>query len=123
MPTPSTARSTFDPIEGKNYGKCGTCNLDIATEQDSDDHMAATANSVKTIHGQASHSITVHNPSREERIEQFVENLVEEAIREVSDKLYDMVQEGKFDTAEVLEGLNKYDDFRDDFADKILDEE
>jgi hypothetical protein len=81
----------FDPRPDASYANCIDCEATLATREELDQHLA------DTMQDRGSHVVQITNPSRQERIERELINLVEEALDDwvsnVEDLQGDVTQE------------------------------
>ncbi|WP_424462988.1 hypothetical protein [Pseudoclavibacter helvolus] len=102
----------FDPVEGKDYSVCSTCGETFATEALSDEHLRLTG--PRTNPGVSrSHSVSIRNPSRENRIRNRLDDIVDEAVREATGQFWDLVNADHVTAEEVTKALVFHDDFGD----------
>lgn len=102
--------SRFDQDLAANYGKCTTCEIDIPTEQDGEAHMSET---LAASENKRSHSIRRMNPTRKQRIESSVENIIDAAISSAMEEIDDLVQREGISEEEATEALRRQGDFFD----------
>lgn len=100
----------FDPAPDGLYAACVTCNLDLATEAESDAHRTAT---MADSADHRSHTTRTLNPPRTKRIESAVETIVIDAIDEALDKIDDLVSSGSITQEEARAALHHQGEFLD----------
>lgn len=103
----------FDPVEGKPYGKCNDCGIEVADKEESSDHLAETFAAAKAEGGSKSHSVSVLNADRVGRISNEVSRTVDAAIENAMDDLWRLVDSGDASEGEIEAGLAFHSEFRD----------
>ena len=101
--------SRFDPKSGEPYARCRDCSVVAENQADARQHMNETHGSK----GNSSHSMSITNPTRPERIESGVRLKVDHAISEAMDDLDRLVARGETTDDEIKEALRWYPDFAD----------
>lgn len=115
--------STFNPTPGEPYGQCKDCDVLLETQKDSREHMSNTRQATETASGKGrSHTVTILNPSREERIRNRMDTYVERAIEDLFDDLERLARNGEATYTEIKEGLFWHDQIQEAWADAFADE-
>ncbi|VXB23595.1 hypothetical protein [Citricoccus sp. K5] len=99
----------FEPTPGQPYGKCNDCGAVIDSQADGRKHMSETFEQAKAEGRSKGHSISVLNPSREGRIQNAVDRIVQDAIDDALEDLEDL----DLDDDEIGEALVWHSSFRD----------
>lgn len=102
----------YDQIEGADYGVCVDCGLALVTEKAATEHRAET---LAMARDSRSHRTRAGNPTRAQRIQSRVDSAVESAISDALDDLQGDVDAGHLTEAEVVEALNRYTAFLDEW--------
>lgn len=103
----------FDPEEGKPYGRCNDCGVEVADKDASSRHLSETFEAAKATGGSSSHSVRVLNDDREGRIKSEVRQAVSGAIDDAIEELWQLVDDGGATEEEISSALAHYSDFRD----------
>ena len=106
--------SAFDPTPGQPYGACNACPLTFDTEDAANQHMRQTMGEAKE-RGETprSHSVTITNPPRGQRIRSRVGSIVDNAITDAMSTLDRLVDRGDVTEDEITEALRFWPDFAD----------
>ena len=102
----------FDPIEGADYGNCVTCGAVFVTRDDADKHRTETMDESPI---RRSHTTRGLNRTREERIQSWADDIVQDAISDAIDNLRDEVASANVSWDEVFEALRWHSDFADEW--------
>ena len=113
--------SRFDAKEAAPYGTCVDCNMELATESLAREHMDSTFEQAHAEGGSSGHSARVTNPTRAHRIGNEIELLIDDAVREVSDKLDELVEDGHVTREEATTALARWSHFADHWREEGLD--
>lgn len=100
--------SRFDAREGEEYGVCVDCGVALATEDDARQHRIDTM-----PEGGRSHRTRGTNPTRAQRIQSFVDGVVENAIQQALDEVRSCINRGDLTADEATEALNWHSAFAD----------
>lgn len=100
----------FDPREGEPHGRCVTCGIVLATEDDAAAHRTETFD---TSTNRRSHTTSSTNPTRAQRIQSHVDSAVESAISDALDDLQGDIDSGHLTEDEIAEALRWHSDFAD----------
>lgn len=98
----------LEPEADKPYGTCKTCGADIADYEAMQKHFSETLGGPE----RGSHTIQVVNPTRQERIEQNIDRIVNDSVMEALDKIDREVGEDRSITLEeATTALRHHDTF------------
>lgn len=110
--------NTFDPIRGRAYALCFECKIQLETEDDVKAHLHQT---LEVSENRQSHTLQRMNFSRGDRIQTHVDNLVIDALRELTAKIAQLIENDKItcdeadtavtpwsDLAQEWDGINTY---------------
>ena len=98
------------------YSRCQNCSEEFADPSASNAHLTVTH--AESSNGR-SHTVTVVNPTPEERAQREVDSIVEDAISECMDKLDRAIDRGRLTAEQVVEGLNWHSDFADAWSEYV----
>lgn len=101
----------FDPDEGKPYGKCLTCGIDLATDADAKAHRTETAEAAHAAGKNGGHGTRTLNAPRAERIENEVDSLVQDAYESFVEELQKLVNGRHITEAEATTAVFHFDGF------------
>lgn len=103
----------FEPQEGMPYGKCSTCEEEFETKDLAYDHMSNTTPLNEDGEGKRSHSISVINAPREDRVKHEVSQIVDDSITDALNRLDGLVSTKELSFDEVRDALKSHWDFGD----------
>lgn len=113
-----TLTDRFNQDLGLEYGKCGTCEVELQTEVDANEHVSATFEEAKAQGETRGHSVRVLNPTRERRISSEVGSTIADAIEDALDQLDRLVASNHATEGEITTALRGYSDFADAWEDR-----
>lgn len=101
----------YDPIPGAPHGRCSTCGADLATREDTNEHLRAN------LGADPGHSVQVKNPDRVERIRTRVTSIIDDAVDKACGEFDRMGSREDVTEEEIRIALRWYPDFEDGWAD------
>lgn len=108
----------YDPEPGKPYAVCTTCGEVHRTREDMNAHHRDTT----PAEGGQSHTARITNQSREERIKAAVETLADDAMSDLLDEIYGLVNQDGVTEDEVSEAVKHvWMDLSDAWKDYLAD--
>lgn len=102
---------SFNPDPDKPYSRCDTCGIELATEKDSRQHQRETLAAEETVFGERrSHTVSITNPTREQRIRSDIAGLVSEALNDLFEELEELLDTTDASVDEISNALGAYPD-------------
>lgn len=112
--------SFFEPHPTKPHGTCQDCPELLPTDADTQHHMAETSAASKN---KSSHTVSITNPSREERIQSRIDGIIEDAIDEAIQEITDLTDtDDSLTPEEIAEALGWHDAFADAYREHLAEE-
>jgi hypothetical protein len=109
----------YDPEPDKPYAVCSTCGEVHHTREDMNAHHRATT----PEGGGTSHSASIQNRTREERIRDAVEWMADSAMTDLLDEIYGLINQDGITEEEVTEATKQvWMDLSDAWTEYLADE-
>lgn len=105
----STTRFNAEP--DSDYGKCQTCGIPLATQEDANAHGIAALQETTLDGKKAPHTISVLNPTRERRISRAISDIISDAIDEAMEEIERLLDKDHLDHQEIEQALQGHPDF------------
>lgn len=115
----------FDPHNPEDpRGKCTSCALVLATEEDVKKHLSETFEAAKAAGSTSGHGVQILRSTRAELIQRYVSSELDDALNEVVDDLFKVIDRGDATRAEITEAVKwQYADLSDAWEAALLEEE